>query len=82
MTKISHKGWTIVAAYVGFVATHDDRFDGETGEWQINADSVEEIKEEIDDRAQALRHQLETEQFKTDHVELKNETAYFKSDPR
>jgi len=51
MTRISYKGWTITAAYVGFVATHDDHFDGETGEWQINADSVEEIKEEIDDRA-------------------------------
>ena len=51
MTKISYKGWTITAAYIGFVATHDDRFDGETGEWQINADSVDEVKAEIDDRA-------------------------------
>ena len=25
MTKISHKGWTITAAYIGFVATHEFR---------------------------------------------------------
>jgi hypothetical protein len=51
MTKISYKGWTIAPAYVGFVATHDACFDGESSEWQINANSVKEIQDEIDDRA-------------------------------
>jgi hypothetical protein len=50
MTRIAYKGWTITAAYIGFVATHDDRFDGESHDWQVNADTVEEVKAEIDER--------------------------------
>jgi hypothetical protein len=48
--NIAYRGWTIANAYVGFVATHDDKFDGESPEWQINAYTLEEIKEEIDEK--------------------------------
>ena len=49
MTRIAYKGWTIARDYVGFVATHDANFDGESHDWQINANSVEEVKAEIDE---------------------------------
>jgi hypothetical protein len=48
MTRIAYKGWTITAAYVGFVATHDENFDGESHDWQVNADTIEDVKAEID----------------------------------
>ena len=53
MTRITYKGWTIVDAFVGYVATHDKNFDGESRCWQINAMTLEEIKEEIDEREEA-----------------------------
>lgn len=45
-----YRGWTIDSAYVGFVATHNERFDGESPEWQANATSIEEIKQLIDEK--------------------------------
>lgn len=50
MTTIAYKGWTIATDYYGFVATHDDKFDGESSEWQINAYTVEDVKAEIDEK--------------------------------
>ena len=50
---MEYRGWTIVRDFVGYVATHDANFDGESRDWQINGFSVEEVKEEIDEREEA-----------------------------
>ena len=42
----THLGWTIDSAYVGYVATFDKYYSGES-EYQINANSEEEIKNAI-----------------------------------
>jgi len=47
---MQYRGWTIADAWIGFVATHNDRFDGESQEWQVNGNSVEEVKELIDEK--------------------------------
>jgi hypothetical protein len=47
---MTYRNWTITSAYVGFVATHNDRFDGESHEWQVNGYSIEEVKDLIDEK--------------------------------
>jgi hypothetical protein len=47
--QIKYRDWAITTAYHNFVATHDRNHD-ESGNWQINGNSVEEIKAEIDER--------------------------------
>ena len=46
---IRYRGWTITEAYYNFVATHDRNHD-ESGLWQINGNTVEDVKAEIDER--------------------------------
>lgn len=46
---MKYRGWTIADAWCGFVATHDANHD-ESGRWQVNAQTVEEVKELIDER--------------------------------
>ena len=47
---MKYRGWTISCAWIGYVATHDDKFDGESATWQINANTLAEIKELIDEK--------------------------------
>lgn len=48
--SVSYKGWTISPEYIGFAATHDDRFDGESHDWQVNGNTAEEVMELIDEK--------------------------------